>query len=253
MATKNKLAVAETFLSIQGEGHTTGAHSYFLRLAGCNLMCGGQGTQKDGQLHDGATWRCDSIEVWMKGKSMSFDEVLMMLGDNKFITNVALGSHLVITGGEPLMQQEMLTEFLTWLREEHYCFPICEIETNGTIMPNVLLRRYIQYWNVSPKLSNSGMSKHLRLLPEVLETLAFGTFVKNAMFKFVISSEDDFDEISEDFLLHVQRKQVWLMPAAETREELIKVSETVAQIAIREGFSFSSRLQVVIWDKATGV
>ena len=68
----NTLPIAETFYSIQGEGITTGYPSVFVRLAGCNLMCGGQGTQFDGELHDGATWRCDTIEVWMKGKMKEF-------------------------------------------------------------------------------------------------------------------------------------------------------------------------------------
>ncbi len=36
-----KLAVSEVFYSIQGEGITTGVPSVFVRLGGCNLMCGG--------------------------------------------------------------------------------------------------------------------------------------------------------------------------------------------------------------------
>ena len=38
---KNSLPIAESFYSIQGEGMTTGYPAVFVRLAGCNLMCGG--------------------------------------------------------------------------------------------------------------------------------------------------------------------------------------------------------------------
>ena len=62
------LIVSEYFYSIQGEGKTMGVPSVFIRLTACNLMCGGRGTEKDFKLHNGATWRCDSIEVWRKGK-----------------------------------------------------------------------------------------------------------------------------------------------------------------------------------------
>lgn len=249
---KTSLAVAETFLSIQGEGHTTGKHAYFLRLAGCNLMCGGRGTERDGKLHYGATWRCDSIEVWMKGRAIKFDLLLEQLGGQKFLNDIAFGTHLIITGGEPLMQHDAIVDFLIYLRDNHNCYPICEIETNGTIMPGVMLRNFIKYWNISPKLKNSGMPHERRLIPDVLRSLSASSLI-TPMFKFVISDEYDFQEIKSEFFPYIDRRQVWLMPAAETREELISVSETIAQIAIREGLSFSSRLQVVIWDKKTGV
>ena len=44
-----KIAISEVFYSIQGEGKTVGIPSVFIRLGGCNLMCGGMGTQFDGE------------------------------------------------------------------------------------------------------------------------------------------------------------------------------------------------------------
>lgn len=61
------LNVSEKFLSIQGEGRTTGIPAIFLRLSGCNLLC------------KSSNWICDSIEVWRKGTKTSFDAVLLML------------------------------------------------------------------------------------------------------------------------------------------------------------------------------
>ena len=44
------LAISEIFFSIQGEGKTVGIPSVFVRLGGCNLICGGEGTQFDKKL-----------------------------------------------------------------------------------------------------------------------------------------------------------------------------------------------------------
>ena len=70
----HKLAISEVFYSIQGEGKTVGIPSVFVRLGGCNLMCGGMGTQFDGELHNGAEFRCDTIEVWMKATSIEINK-----------------------------------------------------------------------------------------------------------------------------------------------------------------------------------
>ena len=74
-----KIAVSEYFYSLQGEGKTMGTPAIFLRLTGCNLMCGGYGVEKDGILRGGATWVCDTIQVWMKGTTYNFEDLCQEL------------------------------------------------------------------------------------------------------------------------------------------------------------------------------
>lgn len=227
----NKLAVSETFYSIQGEGQTQGIPAVFIRLAGCNLLCQGK-------------WECDTIKVWRKGKKKEFKDVL----SERYISHLKEGAHLVITGGEPLLQQRSIRNYLAWVVREYDFIPIVEIETNGTILPLNSLSGHIDYWNVSPKLKNSGLLYEERINEVALLRLSG----YNTIFKFVISEESDWIEIMQDFDM-IDFTKIWLMPAAETREDLIKNSPAVVKLAIENRVKFSNRLQLQIWNKTTGV
>lgn len=248
----SKLAVAETFYSIQGEGQTAGIPSYFLRLAACNLMCGGHGTEKDGKLHNNATWRCDTIEVWLKGKKYIFPEVVQLMGGAQFIKDLKDGVHLVITGGEPLIQQVEISKFLFYLSEAFMCHPIIEIETNGTIYPGEYLSRKVDYWNVSPKLSNSGMSTDERINMRAIDWFALQG--AKTIFKFVITRQKDMEEIERIYsAAGINRDQIWLMPGADNVKDLHSLSEMIIEECKRHRYRFSNRLHIQVWNKKTGV
>jgi organic radical activating enzyme len=240
-----KLAVSEVFYSIQGEGMTTGFPAVFVRLAGCNLMCGGKGTEKDGKLHDGATWRCDSIEVWIKGKSKSYEDILP-IECQEAIRN---GAHVIITGGEPMLQQKNIVGFIKYIQSNLNYDVFTEIETNGTIMPSEEMLGLIDQWNVSPKLANSGMPKEDRINASVLQELNN----HNCQFKFVVSSGKDWEEIKQDYLPHLFRSYITLMPAGSNQEELKETKEVVAEICKENYLRLTNRLHIDIWNKKTGV
>lgn len=252
------LQISEIFYSIQGEGQTQGVPSIFIRLTGCNLTCGisketfklakkqnwGQTRISSAKLKN-ATWVCDTHAIWMKGNKKKFKDVL----DIFHIEYLKRGAHLIITGGEPLLHSQSIIQYLYWLRTHYDVFPTIEIETNGTIIPDNELIALIDYWNVSPKLKNSGMVYEKRINELALYKLSR---LKGAIFKFVISQESDWIEIMQDFEM-IDFKKIWLMPAAETREELIRNSPAIVKLAISNGLKFSNRLQLMVWNKATGV
>src|SRR5690606_37319517 len=134
------LFVSECFYSIQGEGTTTGVPAVFLRLSGCNILC-----KSD-------AWICDSIEVWKKGVKTAFKDVI----EEDWVERLKKGAHLVITGGEPLMHQKKIIDFICWFSEEFGFKPFIEVETNGTLRPLKDFDLLVNKWNVSPKLSTSG-------------------------------------------------------------------------------------------------
>jgi organic radical activating enzyme len=253
LTTSNKIAVSEYFYSLQGEGRTMGIPAIFLRLTGCNLMCGGYGVEKDGILRDGASWVCDTIAVWIKGTTYSFEELVDLLNQKiNFIQRLNEGVHLVITGGEPLLQQNRIVSFLEYLERNYACKPILEIETNATIVPSVELDSMVHYWNTSPKLKNSGMPEKERIKAEALSF-----FYENSktMFKFVISEFADWEEIKTDFIdtVLVKKEQIVLMPAADSLENLLKKNQLVAEICIQHQIRMCTRLHVEIWNQLTGV
>src|SRR5690606_20769479 len=97
---------------------------------------------------------------------------------------------LVITGGEPMLQQKAIAYAL-----QHVGAPTqhVEIETNGTVAPNIqLLSDSRVYFNVSPKLEHSGNSEAKRYRRRALKAFAA---CPRAAFKFVVEQRSDFDEI----------------------------------------------------------
>jgi 6-pyruvoyltetrahydropterin 2'-reductase len=252
----NKLAVAEHFYSIQGEGKYMGVPALFLRLSGCNLMCGGQGTQFDGQLHNGATWRCDTIDVWMKGIAVTIDELIQTFNTLSYTFHLKMGAHLVITGGEPLLQEQSLLDFLDTLKKEVPNLFV-EIETNGTIVPTDHLDSMVNHYNVSPKLANSGNPLNIRNNEDAAHFYAYALDEHQSVsFKFVVADYKDLKEALEwlpnpnDARL---RDSVYLMPPCENITEYNAVAPIVAEMAKDTTLKFSSRLQINLWDKTTGV
>lgn len=229
-----KLIVSETFYSLQGEGNTMGYPSVFLRLGGCNLLCKGSG------------WVCDTIEVWSKSKAIPFEDVLTP----EHIQRLKAGAHLVITGGEPLLHQKQLAEYLFWMWELHKFYPFIEVETNGTIIPENDFAQYVQQWNCSPKLSNSGELFERRFNPIALDAIEKSEASK--CFKFVIANEGDMLEVFQDFGFLDVRNFI-LMPAGDSQELLNLTRPIVAELCIRSGTRYCDRLHVTIWNKKTGV
>lgn len=233
--------------TIQGEGKTMGVPAVFLRTSACNLLCGGYGTDKDKQLHDGATWRCDTIEVWKKGNEYTPLALKDKFDEQGLLDRLKDGAHLVITGGEPLLQQKSLTDFLTLLPLSYV-----EVETNGTIIPAPQFDDFINQYNVSPKLANSGMPRDKRIVKPSLEWHANNP---TSYFKFVVLDDKDIQEVNSDFVVpyKIPKGRIYLMPAAETREQLQDRRQQVVELSKQQGYNYSDRLHIQVWDKKTGV
>ena len=129
---------------------------------------------------------------------------------------------------------------------------IFEIETNGTITPTDELNKLIKHYTISPKSSNSGMNISKRLKEDALLWFASK---ENSYFKFVISNKEDLEEIQTSIIkkFNIKPQNIYLMPACNSRKELVEKLPLIATLCKQNNYQLSSRLQLSIWDQATGV
>lgn len=248
VTTENFLNVSELFFdTIQGEGIYAGVPAAFLRLAGCPVNC---------------KW-CDSRALWTKAKKFSIRELVEIFKTEGIVERLREKSnyHLIITGGSPMLQQDRVVEFLQQLKEETGSFFV-EIENEASIQikpdnNHRSLVDYVSHWNLSPKLSNSGIERKTRYNEDALSQ--FRLLPRDSVtFKFVVGDdpEKDWNEIYTDFVLprYATLSQIMLMPKGCSQAELTaEVKERTVELAVREGVRYGGRIHIDIWDKKTGV
>ncbi len=238
-ASGTALLVSEKFVSLQGEGVSTGIPSAFLRLGNCNLACS----------------YCDTAYTWDPERYDLHQELHAesLLETAQWVETHAPG-RLIITGGEPLIQQKQLSQLLDLVDKKIEARGgeklFVEVETNGTILPTASLSSRVNQWNVSPKLSCSGEALEKRIVPKVI---AHFTSHSQAYFKFVTVEEKDVQEVDEllsRFLM--KRERILLMPEARSAEQLRDRALGVANWAQGRGFRYSGRLHLELYGGARG-
>jgi 7-cyano-7-deazaguanosine (preQ0) biosynthesis protein QueE len=216
--------------TVQGEGPSAGQLASFVRLSGCPLSCRWCDTPW--------TWDWTRYDRTAEQHSMTVEEVAAWAGRQP-------PRLTVVTGGEPLVQARQLTELvraLTALGKN------VEIETSGIITPPSALAAAGAKFNVSPKLSSSGMPQQRRIRERALRALADSGA---ARFKFVAQDASDLAEIAglqEAYGL----SPVWVMPEGTTSTAVISGMRLLADEVIARGWHLSPRLHVLLWEDARG-
>jgi organic radical activating enzyme len=155
--------------------------------------------------------------------------------------------NIVLTGGEPLLQQDALVELATRLCSQGFRL---EVETNGTIQPNAEVAATIHQWNVSPKLESSGNLLRARRREAPLVWFAAEP---NAWFKFVVTAAADLAEIDEMVAaLAIDRSRVILMPEGTDAAAQLAGARWLASACAERGYRLGSRLHVLLWGADRG-
>lgn len=219
------MRISEIYASRQGEGRLAGQPSVILRTSGCNLRCDFCDTPF-------ASWEPE-------GDEHSLSEVVDRV-------HAFSERYIVITGGEPMMQREII-ELTTRLK--HCDFHIT-IETAGTIDKNVVC----DLMSISPKTANSTPSferagewsrKHelARHRPDVISKLIARYHYQ---LKFVVKMPEDVDEIVRYLARFdgIDPQYVLLMPEGVELQQLTKRAEWILPICNEHGFTFCPRKHI---------
>lgn len=230
-----KLSGDGIFYTLQGEGPTMGEPATFLRTHICNLRC----VWCDAYY----TWNPKSVEFWTESEDVKIDDVVKRVEDSWGAKNPEVQRRLIMTGGEPLIQQDKLIQLMDKLPGWKF-----EFETNGTIMPDPrLLENPDVQFNCSPKLRNSHNGRPASIRPEVIKALSEAK--GGTSFKFVVMEPKELDEIEQDFIdpIGIPVRQVILMPQGVSADEVRSNAQKVAEYAKEKGYRLLGRLQTEIW------
>jgi 7-carboxy-7-deazaguanine synthase len=281
----SKLKISEIFYSAQGEGRFVGVPSVFLRTFGCNFTCGGFGmprgtcsTERDEvkvELYNRyedlplVNTGCDSYASWdprFKHLSPTYEtadvvgKMLALVPGGSWQMPNGNDTHLVITGGEPLLGwQRAYSELLS--HPDMYNLKNITFETNGTQELHEDFAKYLKLWNrggreitfsVSAKLSASGEAWADAVKPEIVKSYEkIGT----TYLKFVVEKPSDFDEVDRAVSEYRKAKfkgVIYIMPVGGVVKVYDGNKFNVADEAMLRGYYYSPRLHVDLWGNSWG-
>ena len=237
-----------------------GTPTVFLRLAVCNLHC----------------WYCDTKYTWLYSKKtlelVEKDMERLAIPADKIPKDVRVYAeleeeksfpvadveikirgfnldHLVITGGEPMLQQRQLVYLLRGLKARYKNYFV-EVETNGTIKPRDDILPLVDQWNVSPKLESSGNSRYAREKKSALEYFASQ---RNSFFKFVVQNNNDLAEVeSLAKQSSIAPGKIILMPEGTEASVLKERTVWLSEICESKGYRLTPRLHILLWGNRRG-
>lgn len=205
------ILVNNIFTSLQGEGPFQGYPTLFVRLHGCNVRC---------------SW-CDTPEA-QGGEaplSMKASELIQRMNSHKM-------PHLCITGGEPLLQQELLIELLQEVQDN---YTTVSIETNGTLSIVPIAEHVSKaLFSVDLKTPSSGVT--------MFNLDNNSLLAQRGWLKIVVNDGADLTWIEKQFdYLKSLKCEIYISPVAGEGREWQKY---VAEWVVEHGVTLPLRMQL---------
>lgn len=247
-----KSNILELYPAIQSEGSRSGKPTIVVRTTGCTHRC---------WFGDGG-W-CDSwyTSIHPEKGLFNIDDVIEIYNKHPHI------KEMMITGGSPTMHPELLNELTSFAYSRNI---ITTLETEGSHFVKTDIP--IDLISISPKFSNSipklgiktpngkivderMITQHnkFRLNYEAINEMI--NYHKDYHFKPVWDGTNETWLEIMDFKnkMNIPREKTWVMPAGDTREELIRMYPRVIEKCIDGGLNFTGREHIIAYDTDRGV
>lgn len=207
--------INEIFYSIQGEGRLMGLPTIFIRTTGCNLRCS----------------YCDTTYAYEQGTEMTLQEIFNIL--QRFPC-----STLCITGGEPLLQKDLMKLIVFLIKKRYHI----SIETNGSMSVKQFVGKPGLMISLDIKCPSSQMQDRMHITN--LSLLS-----KNDQVKFILKNKKDYLYAKEIITKYKPLCQIFFQPVWGTDPK--KLSSWV----LHDGLSVHVGVQLhkVIWGLKKGV
>jgi len=219
------LPIVELYTAVQSEGSRAGMPTIVIRTTGCTHRCWfGEGG-----------W-CDSWYTSIhpeKGK-YNFNNIIEIYNNNPHIRE------MMLTGGSPTMHPDLVNE-LTHFAYSRGIF--ITIETEGSHF--IETDHQIGLVSLSPKFTNS--------VPRIGVLTPQGKMIDyhyDFHYKPVWDSTEETLAEIEAFRVEmdIPKWKTWVMPAGDTREELIKMYPIVMEMCMNKGYNFTGREHIIAYD-----
>jgi 7-carboxy-7-deazaguanine synthase len=246
------LPIVELYVCVQSEGSRFGRPTIAVRTTGCTHRC-----------YFGEGGWCDSwyTSIHPEKGTFTFNNIIKIYDENPHI------KEMMLTGGSPTMHPKLVNELTHFAHERNI---LITIETEGS---HFLPTDYpLGLVSLSPKFSNS--------VPVVGTTTPLGTIVDEKMVtqhnKYRLNpltcrqmmdyhtdyhykpvwdgTEKNLDQIEAFRLsLNIPKDKTYIMPAGDTREELIKMYPLVFEMCAEKGYNMTGRDHIIAYDTKRGV
>lgn len=245
-------AIIELYRCIQSEGSRFGRPTIAVRTTGCTHRC-----------YFGEGGWCDSFytSIHPEKAQFSFDDIIKIYDENPHI------KEMMLTGGSPTMWPKLVNELTHFANERGI---LITIETEGShFVPTDYPLGLV---SLSPKFNNS--------IPVLGAVTPQGAIVDQRMidqhnkFRMKIATMSQMINFHTDYhlkpvwdgteenlreiemlrtLLNIPKDKTYIMPAGDTRDQLIKMYPIVFEMCAEKGYNMTGRDHIIAFDTKRGV
>jgi len=246
------LPILELYRCVQSEGSRFGRPTIAVRTTGCTHRC-----------YFGEGGWCDSwyTSIHPEKGTFNFNDIIKIYDKNPHV------KEMMLTGGSPTMHPALVNELTHFANERGI---LITIETEGSHF--VKTDFPLDLISLSPKFNNSvpvvgtttpngsivdermvKTHNRLRLNKEAIKKTI--EYHKDYHFKPVWDgTEKNLSEIEEFRTeMDIPKNKTFMMPAGDTREELVKMYPLVFELCAEKGYNMTGRDHIIAFDTERGV